>query len=118
LELTVRTQRLLSAESDRAEPIAPDSLCNPREAASMARKPDEPDRDLSRDDIDSLDADALRALLAREDAAELFDAETRARIGHAIARGARRPPPPSVPQQQQMQQQEQRPAPEEGENEE
>jgi hypothetical protein len=83
----------------------------------MARKPDDRDRDLSPDDIDSLDADTLRALLARSDAAEAFDAETRARIGHAIARAAvARPPPQSVPQQQQMQQQEQRPAPEEDED--
>jgi hypothetical protein len=83
----------------------------------MARKPREPDSDPLPDDIDSLDAETLRALLARSDAAELFDAETRARIGRAIARGAiARPPPHSVPQQQQMQQQEQRPVPEEGED--
>jgi hypothetical protein len=86
----------------------------------MARKPDDPDRARALDGIDSLDADALRALLARGDAAEMFDADTRARIGRAIARAARHPPPPppqSVPQQQQMQQQEQRPPSEEGESE-
>jgi hypothetical protein len=81
----------------------------------MARKPDDP-AGLSPDEIDSLDTDSLRALLARSDAAELFDAETRARIGRAIARAAAaRRPPQSVPQQQQMQQQEQCPAPEGGE---
>jgi hypothetical protein len=81
----------------------------------MARKPDDP-AGVSPDEINNLDADSLRALLARSDAAELFNAETRARIGRAIALAvATRPPPQPVPQVQQMQQQEQRPAREEGE---
>jgi hypothetical protein len=76
----------------------------------MPRVPDNPDRDLSEDEIDNLDVDTLRSLLARSDAVELFDAATRARIGRAIARAASPQPPQTiVPQQQQMQQQQQQP---------
>jgi hypothetical protein len=83
----------------------------------MPRVPDNPDRDFSADEIDNLDVETLRSLLERSDAAELFDAATRERIGRAIARAAEMPPPrESVPQQQQMQQQQQRAEPEEGEN--
>ena len=73
----------------------------------MPRVPDNPDRDFKADEIDDLDVDTLRSLLERSDAAELFDAATRERIGRAIARAAGPPPPPqsSVPQQEQQQQQ-------------
>jgi hypothetical protein len=72
----------------------------------MPRVPDNPDRDFSVDEIDNLDVETLRSLLERSDAAELFDAATRERIGRAIARAAEIPPPQSaVPQQQQQQQQ-------------
>jgi hypothetical protein len=75
----------------------------------MPRVPDNPDRDFSVDEIDNLDVETLRSLLERSDAAELFDAATRERIGQAIARAAEIPPPQStVPQQQQQQQQQQR----------
>jgi hypothetical protein len=74
----------------------------------MPRVPDNPDRDLSEDEIDNLDVDTLRSLLARSDAVELFDAATRERIGRAIARATSPQPPQTiVPQQQQMQQQQQ-----------
>ena len=69
----------------------------------MPRKPEDPERALSPDEIDSLDAETLRSLLARSDAADLLDAATRARIGQAIARAATRPRS-IVPQQQQQQQ--------------
>jgi hypothetical protein len=75
----------------------------------MPRVPDNPDRDLSEDEIDNLDVDTLRSLLERSDAVELFDAATRERIGRAIARAASSPPQTIVPQQQQMQQQQQKP---------
>jgi hypothetical protein len=76
----------------------------------MPRVPNKPDRDLSDDEIADLDVAALRSLLERSDAADLFDAATRERIGRAIARAAATPPPrQSVPQQQQMQQQQQQP---------
>jgi hypothetical protein len=72
----------------------------------MPRVPDNPDRDFSAEEIDNLDVETLRSLLERADAAELFDAATRERIGRAIARAAQTPPPQeSVPQQQQQQQQ-------------
>jgi hypothetical protein len=71
----------------------------------MPREPDNPDRDFSAEEIDNLDIDILRSLLERSDAAELFDAPTRERIGRAIARAAAPPPQSSVPQQQQQQQQ-------------
>jgi hypothetical protein len=74
----------------------------------MPRVPDNPDRDLSEDEIDNLDIDTLRSLLERSDAVEPFDAGTRERIGRAIARAASPPPTQTiVPQQQQMQQQQQ-----------
>jgi hypothetical protein len=83
----------------------------------MPRVPDNPDRDLSDDEIDNLDVETLRSLLERSDAAELFDAATRERIGRAIARAAQKPPPTIVPQQQQMQQQQQQPTePKEGDD--
>jgi hypothetical protein len=61
----------------------------------MPRVPNKPNRDLSADEIDDLDVDTLRSLLERSDAAELFDAATRERIGRAIARATETPPPPS-----------------------
>ena len=71
----------------------------------MARKPDGSDRDIPPNEIDDLDLEILRALLERDDAA-MFDAETRARIGRAIAQAALAPPPPrTVAQSQQQQQQ-------------
>jgi hypothetical protein len=81
----------------------------------MARKPDGSDRDIPPAEIDNLDPATLRALLERGDAAQLFDAETRARIGRLIAEAARTPPPP-VAQPQQQQQQQQRTEPEPGED--
>ena len=69
--------------------------------AAMPRVPNNPDRDVSADEIDNLDVDTLRSLLERSDPADLLDAATRERIGRAIARTAETPPPQSsVPQQQ------------------
>jgi len=76
----------------------------------MARKPDGSDRDIPPNEIEDLDLAALRALLERD--AALFDAETRARIGRAIAQAALAPPPPrTVAQPQQQQQQRAEPDP-------
>jgi hypothetical protein len=61
----------------------------------MARVPDNPDRDVSADEIDNLDVETLRSLLERSDAAELFDAATRERIGRAIARATETTTPQS-----------------------
>jgi hypothetical protein len=73
----------------------------------MPRVPDNPDQDFSADEIDNLSVETLRSLLERSDAADLFDAATRERIGQAIARAATMPPPQQsrVPRQQQQQQQ-------------
>jgi hypothetical protein len=72
----------------------------------MPRAPNDPGRDFSADDIDNLDADTLRSLLERSEAADLFDAATRERIGRAIARAAEAPQQQSkVPQRKQQQRQ-------------
>jgi hypothetical protein len=77
----------------------------------MARKPDGSDREIPPDEIEDLDPATLRALFESGDAA-MFDAETRARIGRFIARGAQAPPPPpTVAQPQQQQQQRAEPDP-------